>query len=423
VRLRVIPDAALVDDEIRIIIEDLRSGHPVRVEASLTDYAGLEWNSWAEFAVGPSPVLDLAQAAPRTGSYSGVQPMGLLWSMRPKIVAEAQEHAIMQGPGSVSVRIRAEQAGAPAAVQPLTVGWASPGVAREALDQDGLKGALWVPEGPPPFRPVLVVGGSDGGLREETAAVLASRGYLSLALAYFRFPGLPEELVRIPLEYFEAGLNFLGRDPRADPGRRIAVVGRSRGGELAVLLGATFPALIDAVVAYVPSGVVHSGIYAGGNSWQSDAPSWTMHEEPVPFLSHLPAGLAASEEPAPVRLTPIYCRDLANWPEVQAASIAVERSQARILLISGTDDAMWPSSLLSELVVARLQERGYQRPFQHLALPDAGHRFSFPTLPATVTAGRHPTDGQLYEYGGTAQGNSSAGQTSHRAMLEWLAMS
>ena len=90
-------------------------------------------------------------------------------------------------------------------------------------------------------------------------------------------------------------------------------------------------------------------------------------------------------------------------------------------MISGTDDAMWPSSLFSELTTARLHRAGYDLPYAHLALPEAGHRFNFPTVPGTVSAGRHPADQEIYEYGGTPCGNARAGLAAHRAVLDWLA--
>ena len=52
-------------------------------------------------------------------------------------------------------------------------------------------------------RPAAVVfGGSDGGNGMiDAAAMLAARGYPALALACFGAPGLPSQLVNIPLEY------------------------------------------------------------------------------------------------------------------------------------------------------------------------------------------------------------------------------
>lgn len=417
--LEVTPRRALVDDAISI---QVRGGSPmatVTLRARLVDQAGLSWDSWAEYQLGREGQLDLAAARPLRGSYSEPDPMGLFWSMSPQDPEAALEHGIFAGPAPVPVRLVLTN-GAEEASAELELGWVGPGVTREPVERDGLKGALWVPAAQPPFRPVLVFGGSDGGLREETAALLASRGFLCLAVAYFRHPGLPDDLVRIPLEYFERAIDLLAVDSRTDPGRGVAVLGRSRGGELALLLGATFPA-VDAVVAYVPSGIVHAGIPQDENSWQSDVPSWTWRGEPVPYLPHLPVGAPASAAPPPVRLTPIYCRDLADWQAAQDAAISVERSRARILMISGMDDAMWPSSLFSELAMARLQRAGYDRPYAHLALPQAGHRFNFPSVPGTISAGRHPADQEVYEYGGTAVGNSHAGIAAHRATLEWLA--
>lgn len=417
--LEVSPRQALVDDSISV---QVRRGTPravVALRARLVDKVGLSWESWAEYQTDGQGRLDLSSAKPLRGSYSEPDSMGLFWSMLPQDPAAALEHSIFGGPDSVPVHLTLSD-GAEEVVTDLELRWVGPGVTREPVDRDGLKGALWAPAGKPPFRPVLVFGGSDGGLREETAALLASRGFFCLVIAYFRHPGLPEDLVRIPLEYFGRAIDLLAADPRTDPARGVAVHGRSRGGELALLLGATFPA-VDSVVAYVPSGIVHAGIPHNEDSWQSDVPSWTWRGESVPYLPHLPVGEPASEAQPPVRLTPIYCRDLADWQAAERAAIPVERSRARILMISGMDDAMWPSSLFSELTLARLQRLGYDRPYAHLALPQAGHRFNFPTVPGTISAGRHPADQQVYEYGGTPVGNSRAGLTAHRAILEWLA--
>ena len=54
-----------------------------------------------------------------------------------------------------------------------------------------------------PIAWVITLGGSGGGLSESRAQILASHGFASLALAYFREEDLPPVLKEIPLEYFK----------------------------------------------------------------------------------------------------------------------------------------------------------------------------------------------------------------------------
>ncbi|MGH7642023.1 MAG: acyl-CoA thioesterase/bile acid-CoA:amino acid N-acyltransferase family protein [Candidatus Dormibacteria bacterium] len=417
--IRITPDPIPVDGPVQITVQGLAPGSEATIRAQLHDDTGMEWHSWATYQVGPDGTIATKTAAPSAGTYRGSHPDGLLWSMTPASPEAALEHSLKTGLAPTAVMVRVEQAGVEAARADSQLDWLAPGVEAEEVRDNGLFGTAFLPPGNGPFRAVLVFGGSDGGLRLDTAALLASHGFFALAVAYFRYPGLPDELVNIPLEYFDRALQWLHQDPRSEPGRGIGVVGRSRGGELALLLGATFP-LIDAVVAYVPSGIVHAGIRAGGPSWQVNVPAWTLGGRPVPFLGHESAKLATEESPEPVVLTPIYCRDMADWEKAADATISIENSHGPVLMLSGAADAMWPSSLLSELAMARIAKLGARHPVRHLAFPGAGHRFVFPTLPGTVTSGRHAADGTVYEYGGEPLANARAASAAHAAMIRWL---
>jgi fermentation-respiration switch protein FrsA (DUF1100 family) len=121
---------------------------------------------------------------------------------------------------------------------------------------------------------VLVFSGSAGGLTTtRAAALLAAHGYPSLALAYFKAPGLPQTLSSIPLEYFTSALEELRAQPGVDR-NHVLVAGESRGGEAALLLGAHFPRLVNGVIAGVPSSVVNPG-------WPDTSnPAWTVRGRP-----------------------------------------------------------------------------------------------------------------------------------------------
>jgi dienelactone hydrolase len=153
----------------------------------------------------------------------------------------------------------------------------APGVTWRLVRERGLAGILFLPPGLGPHPAVVTLTGSGGGLRfsREWGALLAPPGYAALALAYFNYEDLPRLLEGIPLEYFGTAIHWLREQPEVR-GDRLPVMGISRGGELAQLLGATHPEL-TAVVGYVPSGIVHATPGIG-------MAAWTHHGEPVPYL-------------------------------------------------------------------------------------------------------------------------------------------
>jgi fermentation-respiration switch protein FrsA (DUF1100 family) len=214
--------------------------------------------------------------------------MGLFWAMT--LVAPGGSSLPFGTPDPLVVALTAVATGPAIPEARVERRLLAPSVTHETVQDDGLAGCFFRPPGVGPFPAVLILGGSGGGLRftREQAAQLASHGYATLALAYFNYEHLPPSLHAIPLEYFETALHWLQRRPevRTD---RLAVLGVSRGGELALLLGATFPAL-TAVVGYVPSGVVHASIGVVGE------PSWTYRGEPVPisFRRMPPCGTSRS---------------------------------------------------------------------------------------------------------------------------------
>jgi dienelactone hydrolase len=70
---------------------------------------------------------------------------------------------------------------------------------------------------------------------------LISQGYTLLSLAYFKNPGLPSYLEEIPLEYFEKAFAWLATQPEVIS-KDIALIGGSKGAEVALLLSGMNPA-------------------------------------------------------------------------------------------------------------------------------------------------------------------------------------
>jgi hypothetical protein len=44
-----------------------------------------------------------------------------------------------------------------------------------------------------------------------------------------------------------------------------------------------------------------------------------------------------------------------------------------LLLISGSDDRLWPAQRMSEMIMQRLKNNNFKFPYYHINIPDAGH--------------------------------------------------
>ncbi len=224
---------------------------------------------------------------------------------------------------------------------------------------EGLVGTFYLPAAPPPWPAVLVLGGSGPGIFGFPALMLASEGIAALALAYFGMPGLPKTFERIPLEYFGTALGWLQRRGDVRP-EALAVAGASRGGELALLLASTYPET-RAAISWVGSGLVYGGVVSMG---APPVAGWTRGGIDIPFAGFDVSAVDMAARP--VVLTPGFRAGLADTARVAAAEIPVERINGPVMLVSGSDDQVWPATQLSEIAVRRL--RAHRHPFagEHL---------------------------------------------------------
>ena len=283
----------------------------------------------------------------------------------------------------------------------------------------GLVATLHVPTGAGRFPAVIVLSGSDGGIATANnyGEPLAASGFVALCLAYFAMDGLPRDLSRIPLEYFKRAIDWLRVHPVVDADR-VAVFGSSRGGEAALLVGATFPQ-VTAVVANVPSHVVWQGSHPDPSVKTS---SWTLDDAELPY--------------APL-VTP---RDGATWRDWFEASvrsapaeaaIPVERIHGAVLFVTGTADGIWPCSEMVDSAVARLRQHRFSFPVEHARYEGAGHAILIPPYRIGLIENPWPADSYhrphwlkggfpALELGGTPEGNRLARIDAWPRMLRFL---
>ena len=419
-RVVVEPEAALIDAPVSIRVEGLASGDRITLRASTDTYGSL-WSARAEFVAGPDGVVDVTRMAPVAGSYAGVDAMGLVWSMTPESADWRTGFARHRGLQPWAIRLAVEKGGAVIAEGKAMRLRTTNQVERHEIRRDGVVGTLFVPHGGKARPGIISLGGSEGGLREGQAALLASHGYTTMALAYFDHEDLPEHLHEIPLEYFAKAIAFMKSHPLVD-GDRLGVVGISRGGELALLLGATFPE-IKAVVAYAPSGVMWPGM----DPARSPGATWSHEGKPLPYVPYksdpaLQASwidkLAGGQA---IEVTPMFEASMKDAAAMARAEVAVEKTNGPILLISGKADALWPSTALAEVAVKRLQKHKHGHSFEHLAYDDAGHLITAPYRPTAIDSLVHPQTKVKVAFGGTPQGNARACADSWPRVLAFFA--
>jgi dienelactone hydrolase len=379
--LAVTPNRVMIDQSASILATGLKPNERVAIRAELVDGADAHWASQAEFVADAQGGIDTSKQPAVAGSYKEVSSMGLIWSMMPSEHKTARYQPPRNfGPQTIEFRLmRGNAQLAAASMQQIPI---AEGVERVTVHDGALRGTLFLPPGKDRHPGVLVLGGSEGGMPTRRAAWLASHGFAALALAYFRFDDLPKELAGIPLEYFGQALNWMAH--RAEiASDRIAVMGVSRGAELALQLGSMYP-VIKAVAAYSPS-----------NARNPACCGFT----PVPYAwTWNGAGLAFR----PVRSM------LSQSLEMRAV-IDVQMTQGPILLISGDSDRVWPSSSMADSIVGRLKQFHFTHNVEHLKYPHAGHAAGRPEIvPAWQGMTTNPTSGREVEMGGTPKGNAES---------------
>lgn len=422
--LRIIstPGVALYGEPFSWKVAGLRAGEHVTVRALSRDARNVVWQSEAEFQANASGTVDLGKQAPVSGGYAQADNFGLLWSMKPANPGSDKPTAYRDnGTSGWTVDLTAIDSTGRTARTRFRCVYQKPGegLVRVPLDRDGLSGFLYYPAGRGPFPGVIILGGSEGGLYEPRARALASNGFAALTLAYFGYPNLPDEFVEIPLEYFERATAWMKAQPKVKA-ERIGLIGGSTGGEVALMV-ASRSKDFRAVVAMTPAAHVWEGYSQRFFSPDYQPKSaFTAGGQPLPYVSFkVSAADKEKEKNGELDSFLFFFRDSlaqADPAAVEKAAIPVEKIRAPILLVSGTDDQVWPSGEFCSTIMARLKKAGFRYEVKHVSIEKGGHNSCVPFL---ITANR----GLLIDgdpSGGSPQADAAGGYRSWSEMLAFL---
>jgi len=411
------------------------------VQAELIDDDGRTWTASAEFVADASGVVDTATATSLAGTYRGVSPGGLSCSalpippeQLPSYLQKLREKPDRTTPNigeqdnftmRVSARVGLRTLGPISVVREYRVA----SVVAQDVGAGRVQGRYFEPAPGLHGQPVVVLGGSGGGLQHSSAALLASRGHPALAIAYFGYKDLPASLAEIPLETFSDAAAWLKERTGA---RGVVLMGTSRGSEAVMLTAAYLPANIVGVVALAPSPVVNGAFGRTVAPARGIAP-WTIGGRGIPPVrpsssvetdgstERRQRRTEDSKGPPGYAGTPYFLEDWSD-PAVQLLfGIPVERIAVPILLLGGEADTMWPSAFGVNQIRARMAAHGKGDLVAAHTYPGAGHGITRVGIGNEMSGFNvHPVSGSWVSTGGESAANCSATYDTWGRILRFL---
>ena len=408
IKIKIKNDSDLYGTPFSIHITGLSPGEKVTLSAFSEDASGSEWTTSSDLTATSRGKITLSFDDSSENNPQRIDLYGYLSSLRPADNSNKNYHYDREN--GFKIRFIVTNSAGQSTSSELVRYYSNSEeeLLCDTLDVNGLKGFLYYPEGENRSYPgIILLSGAQGGLEKWLARIIASHGYAVLALAYFNYQGLPENLVEIPLEYFEKAIEWMKTNEHVMKDR-IGLVGGSKGGELVLLLGSKYD-VFRVIVAWTPAAHV----------WQttslSPQSSWSLNGQGLPYV---PYGYTQEdmENLQTGKLTSFrlfYLLGLQNADEstISRAAIPVENIRASIMLVSDTDDQCWPSSEFCNMIMQRLAENNFKYGMKHICTQNGGHTSFLPDLIPDLNRNFN---------GGNPEGQLKASQLIWKTTLEQL---
>ncbi|KAM3604199.1 uncharacterized protein V6R79_007820 [Siganus canaliculatus] len=388
VRLKLLPsNRCLFDEPVQLKVAGLRPRQVVTIRATATDDKGVVFSSSANYRSDESGEVDLDRDPSLSGSYVGVEPMGLLWSMTADSVHRRLQKTNSLNPHVVNFSVHADRRMlAEATNERLLIG---DGVQRLPVKEGNIRGVLFTPPGPGPFPALLDLYTFGGGLSEKRAALLASRDFVVLTVALYGHDDMPKRIREVHLDYFEEAVEFLRRQDKVGS-KGVGVISLSKSGDLA-LSAASYLSGIEATV------------WISGCCANTAIPLYYRNTQILSALMFDPNKLIATESGAYIGKY-IMHNPLAE--ENKASLVPVERAKGHFLFVAAEDDLNWNSKAYMEQMIERLMHHG-KKNFESVCYPGAGHYLEPPYGPYCPSS-FHGVVGKPVLWGGEPKSHAAA---------------
>ncbi|MBN3304981.1 ACOT2 thioesterase, partial [Amia calva] len=387
-QIQILPRSrCLFDEPVQVTAQGLRPGQAAEVRAKLTDEKGELFQSSATYTADGNGDIDLRCSPALGGSFRGIEPMGLFWSLKAntphtKLAKKDVSRACL-------VEIELHSTGgdilATATNERVFIG---EGVRRIPVTDGTINGTLFIPPGriTGPFPGVLDLYVFGGGLSEIRPCLLANRGFVVLTVALYGCQDMP--MSTINLEYLEHALNFLRSHPQVK-GPGLGLLAISKSGDLALSMSSFLPGISATVCINSCNANVMLPLHYKGRV--------------IPPLMFDPHRAVLTETGAlDVKATLHDPRA----PENRATVIPIEQADCTFLFAASEDDKNWDSCLYAEEAARRLREHGKEN-FKVLVYPGAGHYLDCPYMPH-CSSSYHAVNRNMVLWGGEPKGHAEA---------------
>uniref|UniRef100_A0A672F8G6 Acyl-CoA thioesterase 19 n=1 Tax=Salarias fasciatus TaxID=181472 RepID=A0A672F8G6_SALFA len=385
VQLSVNPSRGLMDEKFVILVQHAPPGSELTVHALHQCDDGHGWDAFAHYISDATGRVNVSEDCSLGGTYSGIEPMGLLWSLRPVPGSKPGlrlRKKNVQEPMLVTVSVyeghRKEGFAdlVPLASVLVERWYMAPGVRRIPVTEGGLTATLFLPPGPGPFPAVMDLWGGGGQLVEYRSALLASHGIAALAIDYLTAKNTSQTGINMSATYFETAYKFLQEHPQI-LGSRIAMMGLSFG------TGVTLRMAAYSEVMKLRCAVCISG----------------SHVQPVD-------------------------KEMGSVKELLCfVSLQMGRLQCPLMLIVGEDDQNWAAEESANDMKEMMERAGNSHLLTVLSYPEAGHLIEPPYTPH-VRFSKFKSVGTDFTvmvlWGGQTLAHSRAQEDSWKKMLFFL---
>ena len=411
----------LMDEHVSIKVAGLQPNVKVTVIASTSVSVArgqAMFFSYAYYSSDDNGDMDVSTMPSVGGSYSGIEPMGLFWSMtlapgqkpglrfnvndvtRPVIVkltlCEGHVHDVVQCVTEFHHNKR--ETLQCCQIERWYMKWDG-SILRIPVRSGNIRGTLFVPKDDGLYPGVIDMFGGAGGLMEFRAALLASHGFAVLALAYFAYDNLPQNL-QLNLEYFNEAIDWLEAQPMVLK-NSVGVIGVSLGANLACMT----PLLNRKVKAVVSTNGTH---YLCGAIF--------LYKGSI-VPSYLPKISEITMSPGGAMLAPLL--PITDSPKIDNCLLKIQqaaRCTSFLFIYGASDNKTYTEHGL--LLARRLNSSGH-RLSRLLIYPGAGHLIEPPYTPLNryVFA---KIFGDVVDYGGDVQMHADAQESSWKEIITFL---